>query len=737
MSIVIRKKETGEIFDVPQAFALEINNTSPLFNELGSKSVTMNLPKTPNNIRLLGFAHRLDIADRPPLKIAVLVVSGSYNREGVLYLSSAYNTENTFGVTIAFNEGIMYESMSNILLTELSNLPVIKSTVDDLIQRMNTLFTKDSLDDDLSVFYVRYKKQTYRKDDDADTDLFWYEYANHVKMQSENTAQLDNREHTYAIENNKLVEISVPRGYGITPFVRVWYILELIFDHFGYKVGANPFKADFQLRRLCVLNNTIDAIVSGTLYYKQLLPPVSINDFLNALYLRFGLKVTFDGNTNTVNLVLLRDIFQANSRPQIPLSSLIDIDYTAPKQLKLSVAKSLDESDTETDVFEDFLIKYNNTIGTIDSTLNQIHLGGVYFDPRAGQYYQISTVGQEKKRLSSIHFDWNKKDEGVDLEEISSIDEALTMHHEEASDYVFLYYGKSHQLLNSILSIDGIDQKSESENVLAFAYDMGQAVIDLGNGSTQSLGYKYGSIFPYAWQSANVLQKDPEGNEFNYALTLIGEYGAFNQFFKAYDAFLRHSNHEVTFESYQSVFDLSVIKFDQQVIVHNQPLLLDKVDHQLDGHANQLSTIKARTMRLYDPYDLEKEQALPQPEPIKYKWVLYSNRDQQIKERWSEINKSLPETVPENYVNMSLSQGTIRDDPNPPGSGSYWFLPPNEEQYKNGDETGSRTHTCTVEYTYTYMINTSASVGQPNWQILEQLYKEEIVYKSWFKAELL
>lgn len=738
MSIIIRKKETGEVFDIVSDFKLEVRNTSPLFNDLGSKSITTTLPKTPHNVKLFGFSNRLDILNKPLLKIPVIISSGSYVRNGMLYESSAYNTDNTFGITIAFDEGIMYESMSDILLTELSNLPVKESTVNGLYEDMNNLFTTDDPDKHLSVFYVQFKKQAYKLTEETDEkEKYWYEYVNGVMMEGVGVAGLSKREITYAVEENKLIEIEVPANYGITPFVRVWYLLDLVFAHYGYTVGKNPFKEDFQLKRLCILNNTIDAIVTGTLDYKQLLPPVSVSDFLNALYCRFGLKVLFDSNTNTVNMVLIKDILSKPETALLALSSYIDIDYTAPKQIKLSVAKSLDESDTELETYEEFLSKYNNTIGILDSnsTVNKVKVGGIYYDSLAGQFYQCSTINNEKKRLSSIHFDWNKKNEGIEIEDISSKDEALTMLHNNDAYNAYLYFGLSPQLINCDLHINGMDKESNTQNVLAFAFDMGVAYYNKDS-IKDYLGYTYGSIFPYTYQTSDTLQEDKEGNRFKYALTLTGEYGAFKQFFKEYDAFLRHSNHTVKMESYQNVYDLSAINLSNKYSVNNQPILLDKVDYDLDGSRGQLSTIEARTLRLYEPYDLNKEQSLPQPDDIKYQWVLCANQESQIKNKKVEVSKQIPKESVGVIAGVTLSDGTIIEDLDPVGDRTYWFLPPSEYQYQNKRRTGSRTHTCKVRYTCKYLSN-KGTVDNPRWETVTQDYKEDVTYESWFEAEAL
>lgn len=737
MSIIIRIKATGEVFDVIPGFKLEINNTSPIFNKLGSKSVTTTIPKKPHNMRLLGFSNRLDIKDKPDTKIPVIVSIGSYVRDGVLYQNSAYNTERTFGIVIAFNEGIMYEAMSDILLTELSNLPVIEKPVPNLIADMNNLFTVDDPDEKLSVFAVDFKKQTYGKTESGEeVEGEMREYVNSPNN-VDGIMKLMEREDTYIVEDDALVKISVPEGYGITPFVRVWYVLELIFNHFGFKIKENPFTSDFQLKRLCVLNNTIDPLVSGKLDYKQLLPPVTIDGFLQALYCRFGLKVFFDSNTNEVNLLLIRDIFQNNSTESIKQSSLLDIDYTSPKQLKLSVAKNLDQSSTETETYEEFLLKYNNTIGKLETSFSDVTVGGIYYVPNAGLFLQRSTINKERKLLSSIHFDWNKKVENFETEEITSIDEAVTMSQDDGSRDTFLYFGLSPQLMNSILTVDGAEKDQDTTNVLAFAYDMGEVYFDNAGSERLYAGYKFGSIFPFAWQQSDILQEDRNGNQFKYALTLVGEYGAFNNFFKEYDAFLRHSNHTVKLEMHPLSFELSTIDFTRKRFVDCQPLLLDKIDHDLDGKKSQTAKVEARTLRLYEPYDLEIEQKLPVFDDILYQWVLYVDQNKMIENRHKElVAEKKAMDVPYAHQFVSLSAGEIVEDPNPPGDRTYWFLPPTKSQYQNQIQVGRRTHTCEVKFVHHYNIWQGPLVGGGWVPQSENIYKD-VNYGSWFEPELI
>ena len=52
----------GETLDLPQSFSFDVEDSSPVFNDRGSMSVPATVPPTPGNMRLMGFAGRLDSA---------------------------------------------------------------------------------------------------------------------------------------------------------------------------------------------------------------------------------------------------------------------------------------------------------------------------------------------------------------------------------------------------------------------------------------------------------------------------------------------------------------------------------------------------------------------------------------------------------------------------------------------------------------------------------------------------
>lgn len=698
-------------------FALEMKNTSPIFNDLGSKTVATGLPITPNNCRIFGFANRLDIDQKPNSVIEVIVSHGSYTREGVLYLSAGYNTEKSFPITIAFNEGIMYQTMEDLLLSKLKIKPRVFDNFVDILTYMNRLFSQDATDEELSVFNVYLKKEKFTEEFEGnESEQIGWVRLNDPEIYDLSKLQIVDR--TDIVVDGELKNISVPQGYGITPFVRVWRILELIFEHFGYKVKSNPFKEHFQLKRLCVLNNVVDAILWNEIDYAQLMPNVTVMEFLESLYCRFGLKVFFDGNKNEVNLRLLKDIFANNDADKMNLGSELDPEIAIPKQIKLTAAKNLEYSKTEFDTYEEFLAKYNNTVD-IAIEGQSIRNDGIVLYIKNGFFYQQPIRGLAKK-ISSIHFDWNKNEEGFEIEEITSVDECITMW--EGLSHV-PYYAVDARLAYSDLGITKADASVEDkkdfygilngENKLAFIYDMGLAYSERDD-ITYYRGYNYGSIFPYEVDEDSCrLQKDKYGNEFIYSLTMVGEHGAFNQFHKAHDAFLRHSNRLVKFEINALPYELSDIDYSKKKIIQNQPILLDKVDYNIGQEKNMINaTIEARSLHLYKPYDLEKEQFISTPEPIFSKWEFYNSRDGRINDKLIERRSYWMrwcEAAGFKFKSYDIAPKSIFipepiQDPNPPTDRDKWYLPPTWQQLKNHAKIGESKHNCRIICRLVYEI---------------------------------
>ena len=76
-------------FDLPSDFNIEIEDTSPVFNDQGSQSTSATIPSSKNNLRLVKYINRTD-TDQAPVEDARITVSdGIYHRVGKMNITQA------------------------------------------------------------------------------------------------------------------------------------------------------------------------------------------------------------------------------------------------------------------------------------------------------------------------------------------------------------------------------------------------------------------------------------------------------------------------------------------------------------------------------------------------------------------------------------------------------------------------------------------------------------------------
>lgn len=745
MNVIIRVVNTGEVLDLFPKVALENTITSAFLSEDGSKAIPISLPITDQNTRIFGFTKRIDRANKGNKEIDVIVSKGSYSRKGKLYLSSSSNSEWSYSATIAYNEAILYDLQSKLKLTQLPTLPVIVAKVDDLIAQMYHLLTVDDVTNPLTVFQIYLKnvgtwKQKMPGDDDIEWDIEEPFILNENRRAHEEVNFVF-KDKIIIVKDGQPLKIDAAKGIGLTPFVHVWYIVERIAEHYGYTMGENQMKDDPQLVRATLLNNTADAIVGGFLDYKQLMPEITITEFFQFLWARFGAKVFIDGNTNTLNIRLIKNSINEKDVSLLPISGFTDIEHSQPKQLKLSAAKNLEDSSTETDTYEEFCEKYNNTIGNYFIDAPKDGIGGVMLDEPRGLFYHIpmsefDSNGERHdiKPISSVHFDWDKKDEGLEYVEITSPDECLTSAWYGMSG-MYPYYGVDFALKNSIMQVERVIENRDASNKLAVCWDMGQYYYGNGIDDRREQGYKFGSIYPYIPSVAKLTQYyyDPQGNQFKYALTWIGKDGCFEHFWKDYDAVLRHSGDVVKGKINLQPFELSSLDISKPYIVDNQKILLQDYSYIIGNIDVERQEFNAITLGLYLPHDLEKEQSHPKPDPILYKWKLMTNKQNKLDTELQRIIDGFEETAFKKFVSC---EWTNIEDKNPPNMNGLAYYPPSKAEAESGARIGESKHDLKATYKLKWKVYTSSpNIGEfPEWVDHETTGTYITQYDAWFQA---
>lgn len=697
MSLKI-KKLTGEIFDLPPDYIIEAEKINPLFTNKGSKTVPIHFPNTDNNRKLLLNSDRLDRLSRPDETFEVVVETDSSQQSGLMAINSGFNAG------IGFDESEMYNKMNSMQLRDISDLPSLTlhgNTTDAKITSMLNHLTavmKEQVTTDYFVFAVILNVETK----EGEYGRRYFDIINEIDLLYPSgvveLAALEARQIYRYIDGEEVI-IQAPKGYGVSPFIKVYRVLELIFKNWGFSILENPFKEHRQLKKLVVLNNTIDAIMTGTLYYKDMMPDITIKQFLDGLFNKFGMVYFLNSNSKTVQIKFLKDLMTPLKLGSINLDKFKTEEpiasYSPAKQIKLLMNRQLEGSEVLADTYEEFLEKYNYEFADRGSSdaYNSTNL----FNPEKSRYTLYSAL-QSKTLVSSDFFDYYKKSD-LEYVEIKMEDLCLPFSTETPNEASYLYYGVNFKNAYTEIIV-GAEKVGEVQNpaLLAFAFGFG----------TVTVGRIWNCFF------ASQINRDPDGNfiidengeKYDISLTCNREDGLFNRFWKEYDAFLRHSNFEVKCKLKLS--DMDIFNFDmfKTAIINNQPLLPKQIKYKLNQE-NGICECSFQTLRLYEPYDLAEEQKIPTYAPQKYYWkstqrdtVNYEN----VNVAWLLENDY---TIPD-YNGWGKFPDTVDVDGQSVPSSQLFLFPPTEEQFRNQT---------TIQFSYSWTARNPTPPFPYPWQI--------------------
>lgn len=582
---MLRIETDSGCFELAENFSLQVEDTSPVMNDRGPQTLPATVPATPHNARLMGFPFRLDSdVDLTADMKRVTVADGVYFRRGMANMVSASRRDG-ISFNIGFDNAEAYARWKNRKLQDLDNLPVVEFADGMAGLREYLKKVERGGDYDISLFKVMIEK-----DDKYPVYLNRYPFS---LVESAVTMEIDGKE----------TRVSVPPGYGISPFVHVWRVLELVFADLGVKVVSNPLYAEPELRRLVVLNNCTDACCVGKILYKDLMPSCTVESFLNALRVRFGLVYLIDFNKNEVELKLIRDIIRDGAG--MDLSSVLTdyptISFDSPKYVVLSAATSFEGAAPSTERFEDFIKDVDLSSVTSAPTLESAMKTSLVYTTLTGEWFKWDKLNDEYVSSGSSFFNWNPQTDGIDAESMSSEDEFVPVIKTDNGYTPCFLAGSSHR--HSY--IKGYKQETpDTPLAFLFAFSGVQSTAALSG-----FGQTFGSWTPSLPDGTNVVFED--GSTHNLTLLFQFANGLFANFWREYDEVLRHGFRTVEFPVSMPMHKLSGIDVLKPVLLSGQRLLVDSFSYSLPGTAWLPVTFKTRTLRPVGDYDLDAEQKIP------------------------------------------------------------------------------------------------------------------------------
>lgn len=681
---MLKIKTTKGYLDLGGDFTVQIDEKSPVMNDRGSQTVPVTVPVTANNAGITGFAHRLDMGVKPMNEDQTCtVLDGVYKRTGKINIVSAGRAE---GITlnIGFDNSEAYSAWKAKKLNSITLPSISGATVSGLMSSMNWFFTDSH--EDFAIFQIVARN-------DSKDGTYYPQYINRITLDSNGKYSLcyKARTETFLI-NDTPTTVTLPEGYGVAPFLYVHRVLDFIFSEFGYTIAENPFKTDKELSCLVILNNAADCCVTGTLNYADLMPDCTVEDFLNALYVRFGLVYNVSSDTKTATLKLIRDI--VDDIPNIDLSrNLTDeplITYETARQMKLSAKTSFTGATPSVERFEDYLKEQEVArLAKVDITKRVIHLN---YEETTGRWFKWD---EENKRLtysSSSFFSWDRRTDNVEDYELTSDDECVPMDFAPngvlSPQYLADYVHRYTYLKTSSNKNDDDSEKAETPLSFVFAF-------------TSSLNSKYpfGSVLPYTSEGEEVILKD--GSKHTISLLFQYKNGLFTNFWKTYDAIIRHSFNQVEANVLLPVHQLMSMDILTPVALRGQYLLFDGLSYSLPASKIVPVDLTLRTLRLIAPYNLDEEHYIKDFGSILYVWKLVRNTQKEVQE-----NKK------QEILNYLKGLGfTIVNE-------RYWtisdgFINPGTDEYIIENPPTSENDTLTRNYQFQFRIYIDYIEGDP------------------------
>lgn len=558
--------------------SLELFN--PMFNMIGSHSVSFNIPDSPTNRKELGYPGRADSILRKNSIRVKIRFNGLTLFDPLLYVKSV---SDSIGVYLAIDEGGFYSRIKDKKLTDLAweNGTFSNVAFDTLLKDA----AEGQYPDYKFVAYPVMNKEFFK--DSTQYQLASNRYQNHYR-------------HTglagmFFTGANKL----------ITPFIYLAYVLDNIANHGGLGFSKNLFFDDLELRSLTIFNvNSIKRTGElggvNTVYHnlKNHLPDILISEFLNSVNNKFCTTLFVNDVLADAKLINNSDIIRSAESDEFTykVKRKYDLEFEDADGAKIAF-----ERDGNDAYYKTYMRDIYDSSFTISEPVNNyVQLLGITTDP-------AGTIRYNKEDDIYYHWALNESTGVFQWKQYSRNDQAVVLGNGKK-----VWNSKISSFLDTWSSV--FDEQTEAYHP-TFGDPLRYWVVPIveipGNdmywgaamyGRSFGLRLKFyrgmhadsnGNLYPFA--SNNIL--DPDGlpiSGLKYVLSNQGEKGLFKSFWEPYFEWNLQDSVKGIFEINLSEIDIANLQFWKKKRIENQNYLFDKVSVTISPTRIELSKVEAR-----------------------------------------------------------------------------------------------------------------------------------------------
>lgn len=400
------KIKNGELA-LPDDFSFEIEQNSAFFSDEGAGTLAFNLPATPENTAKLKYPTRIGRREKFVRREPAMIVSGAIQKKGTLIVDSA--SESGLSCSIALEDSVFYAKYKDKNLKELFGSTAINTfnNAEEIYAWLWKIYN-EQIDSDFRIFPVAVNYDASKKT---------YQINNEPILDLDNPG-IWGLKHATRIVDERGDLIGVPEGYGISPFLKLYRFLEIMFNLCGFYVRNNCFANHNILKNLVLVNNCSDVICNGKINYSDLVPNKTVSEILEWMRNKFNAQIVVNVAESKVDILLLEDIL-TNRKCDLDLTDLLIDDfhyvYSDSSRVTLSSDISLPGAATPTESVLDLIAKYKTGKALDESECITDGDLGLFMRKSTGQYYErFAYFGnkrdmKDREPVGSNYFKYDRK----------------------------------------------------------------------------------------------------------------------------------------------------------------------------------------------------------------------------------------------------------------------------------------------------------------------------------------
>lgn len=364
--------EHGQL-DLPEDFSIKMEKTNPLLSKEGDASVPATLPASSRNLAIIGNCERLDRANSYLNRMEAQLTVGPIQKSGHLIFDNV-KLHDGIDASFAIDNGDLYLQSKDKTLKEIFNsanngagyIVQLANTPNNAMMMYQAAYETGNVNGDWMIFPVAVSPY-------GSGDKTYYQYNNEIDSHG-------NLVYGQRNVHEGDVIMTVPQGYGISPFIRLHRLINILFSILGYTVTSNFFTGD-DYKNLVLVNNCADTICKDIVHldYSDMVPSCKLSEFLEWLGNKFHAQASIDSEAKTVKIVSMEGVL--GSDPDKDITANIESDFIMQlmpkKRIVLKANAKDDENKPAAESFDKLIAKFGGFYVPVDETNFQQAIEGV------------------------------------------------------------------------------------------------------------------------------------------------------------------------------------------------------------------------------------------------------------------------------------------------------------------------------------------------------------------------